>query len=294
MPSTRQLVPVAALTLVLAFLPASRAQKKPQDAGHGPNFYSLQKESELGAALCKEVERSSRLLDDAFASEYLNRLAAQLADNSDSPFAITVRIIDSDVIDAFTLPGGYQYIDKGLILHTESKAELAAVLSRGIAFTAMRAETKETTKGEIMQLAAIPAEIFLPYGTVGSAAYEGMNLATPLTFLKFRRDAQLAADYYGIQYLYKSGYDSEAMPRFFERVWPLTAGSKPTPKAFNLDPPLADRLKAMRTEIQKLPARQQPAAATASSSSEYAALKERLEKSGPSPRKGQPVLQHPE
>jgi beta-barrel assembly-enhancing protease len=183
-------------------------------------FFLLQKETTLGKLLAQEVERSSKLIDDRVVTEYLSHLAQNLAKNSDAKFPITVRLFDSNEINAFTLPGGYQYVNRGLILAAESEAELAGVLAHGIAHTALRSSTVQATKGNLTQLASIPAMIFTPYSWAESGSmFQGLNLAIPLTFLKFSRDAQLAADFYAVQYLYKAGYNAESYPQFLETCW---------------------------------------------------------------------------
>ena len=244
-----------------------------RDLGKGMNFYSLDREKELGKALAQEVERASHLQDDAFATDYLNRLAQNLAKNSDAKLPITVRVIDSDVVDAFTLPGGYQYVTRGLILSLDSEAELAGVLAHGIAHTAMRDETRLAIKGEIMQLAAIPAMISMPSTLTSRSTLQSLNLAIPLTFLQFSRDAERAADFYGLQYLYKAGYKAESYPQLLERLLPKATPSKKTPDAFSPFPPLPERLKAIREEIARL---MPPRENETLSSTEFDTVKERL------------------
>jgi predicted Zn-dependent protease len=245
-----------------------------RSVGRGANLDSVEHETALGKQLEQEVRRFSKFVESPIVLEYLNRLGQNLAQNSDARFPITVRVIDSDVIDGFTLPGGYIYLNKGLILHTETEAELAGVLAYGIASTALRGATRSATKGEMMQLAMIPVMLLGPDGWAGPDIYEASGLAIPIVYLKLQRDFAFDADYFGLQYLYKSGYDPESMPRFFERVWPLTqAGTTPVPKTFSPFPPLPDRLKAMRTEIQKILPRRDIATL---STSDFEAVKERL------------------
>ena len=232
-----------------------------------PNFYSLEKEHKLGETLSLEVQRSSKLITDPVATEYLERLATQISQNSDARFPVKIAIIDSDVINAATIPGGFQYVNNGLILQTQNEAELAGVLAHGIAYTALRTSTSTATKGELFYS---PMYLLLlePIGWAGPGLYEGLNIGVPLTYLKYRRDAEFAADYFGLQYLYKTGYDPEAYIEFLERVWPLTSAPKDSAKVFSPFPPLLDRIKAMRTEIiQILP--QQSAAKVSSAEFDY-------------------------
>ena len=127
-------------------------------------------------------------------------------------------MIDSDVVNAFALPGGFFYVNSGLILHADEESELAGVMAHEIAHVCARHGTKQATKGEIINLASIPAMIFIPYTWAGYAIYQGMNFAIPLTFLKFSRDDEREADYLGLQYMYKAGYDPNSFVSFFEKV----------------------------------------------------------------------------
>jgi predicted Zn-dependent protease len=266
-----------------------------RNVGGGPNLYSLEHEAALGKQLDQAVRRSSKFIESAVVLEYVNRLSQKIAQNSDARFPITVRVIDSDIIDGFTLPGGYIYVNKSLILHTETEAELASVLAYGVASTALRGTTRNATKAETMQLAMIPLTILGPGGWGGPGIYEASNLIIPVTYFKLQRDFAIDSDYFGLQYLYKSGYDPESMPRFFERVWPLTqAGSKTFPKTFSPYPPIEDRLKAMRTEIQEI---LQPRGRATVSTSDFEAMKEGLRAWNPPSSKDadgtKPILRKP-
>jgi predicted Zn-dependent protease len=213
------------------------------------NFYSLDKEKRLGVVLSEEFERSSRLLNDAIVAEYIDKVAQNVAKNSDVRLSIVVRVIDSDIANSFTLPGGYQYINRGLLLRLESEAELASALARGIAHTALRSATKEATTGEAMQLAMIPLVLS---GPVGSSS-NGVPLAVPVAQLKARWDDESDADYFGVQYLYKTGYDPKCFVSFVQRIWgPAIAPIAKTPKVFSTYPPLDERLSALQSEISKI------------------------------------------
>src|SRR5215831_4843054 len=183
------------------------------------------------------------MIDDPVVSEYLNHLAQNIAKNSDAKLPINVRIIDSSEINEFTLPGGYQYVNRGLILATNSEAELAGVLAHGIAHTALRTGTRQATKGELMQLSSTPAMVSTPYTWAASSMYQGLNVAIPLAFLKFSREAVTAADFYSVQYLYKAGYDARAYPQLLERALQQPPKGQNIPKAFSTHPPLPERLK---------------------------------------------------
>jgi len=245
-----------------------------RNVGKGVNFYSLEKEIALGKSLAQEVERSSKLIDDPVVTEYVNRVGQNLVRNSDARVPFTIKVIDSDEVNAFALPGGFFYVNSGLILRAQEEAELAGVMAHEIAHVAARHGTKQATKGEIMQLASIPAMIFLPYSWAGYGIYQGMNLAIPLTFLKFSRDAEREADFLGLQYMYKAGYDPNAYVSFFERI---QADEKRRPgtvsKIFSTHPPTPDRIENAQKEIARiLPARSEYVVTT----SEFDSVKARL------------------
>ena len=157
------------------------------------NWFSIEKEIALGKGLAQEVERSSKLIDDPVVTEYVNRVGQNLVRNSDAKVPFTIKVIDSDEVNAFALPGGFFYVNSGLILRAQEESELAGVMAHEISHVTARHGTCQATKGELTQLLSIPAMIFIPYTWAGYAMYQGMNLAIPLTFLKFSRDAEREA-----------------------------------------------------------------------------------------------------
>jgi predicted Zn-dependent protease len=245
-----------------------------RNVGKGINFYSLDKEMALGKSLAQEVERSAKLVDDPVVTEYVNRVGQNLVRNSDAKVPFTIKVIDSDEINAFALPGGFFYVNSGLILRAQEESELAGVMAHEIAHVAARHGTKQATKGDLVQIASIPAMIFIPYTWAGYAAYQGMNLLIPMTFLKFSRDAEREADFLGLQYMYKSGYDPNSYVTFFERI---QADEKRRPgtigKAFSTHPPTPERIENTQKEIARiLPAKQEYVV----TSSEFDSVKGRL------------------
>ena len=246
-----------------------------RSVGKGLDFYSLEREIALGKQLAQEVDKSAKFINDPVVTEYVNRVGQNLVRNSDARVPFTIKVIDSDVVNAFALPGGFFYVNSGLILHADEESELAGVMAHEIAHVCARHGTKQATKGQIVNLASIPAMIFIPYTWAGYAIYQGMNFAIPLTFLKFSRDEEREADYLGIQYMYKAGYDPNSLVSFFEKVETDEKKEPGTiPKVFSTHPPTPDRIEAIQKEIATiLPARDQYIVST----SEFDSVKHRLQ-----------------
>jgi predicted Zn-dependent protease len=244
-----------------------------RDVGKGLNFYSLEKEIALGKAMAQQVEQSSRVVQDPVIAEYVNRVGQNLVNNSDAQVPFTIKVIDSDDVNAFALPGGFFFVNSGLILATETEAEMAGVMAHEIAHVAARHGTKNATRGELLNWATIPL-IFLG-GPIGFGVRSAASLLVPMKFLQFSRGAEREADYLGLQYLYKTGYDPLAFIEFFEKI---QAREKSRPgtlaKAFTTHPPTPDRIDAATTEIDTiLPDRPEHVVST----SEYERVKERLQ-----------------
>jgi beta-barrel assembly-enhancing protease len=236
------------------------------------NWYGLEKQIAMGKQISQQVETQSKVIQDPVISEYINRLGQNLVRNSDSQVPFTIKVIDSDDINAFALPGGFFYVNSGLILAADEEAELAGVMAHEIGHVAACHAARENTRANLMQMMTIPL-IFMG-GPIGYAAYEGAGLAVPLTFLKFSRGFEAEADYLGLEYMYKAGYDPQAFISFFEKV---QAQEKKKPgtisKAFATHPQTPDRIERSQQEIAKvLPAKQEYTVTT----SEFDEVKARL------------------
>ncbi len=236
------------------------------------NWYGVEKQIAMGKQYAQQVESSVKLIQDPVVTEYVNRVGQNLVRNSDAQVPFTIKVIDSDEINAFALPGGFFYVNSGLILAADEEAELAGVMAHEIAHVAACHAARENTRGNLMQMASIPL-IFVG-GAIGYAGYEAAGLALPLTFLHFSRGFEAEADYLGLQYMYKSGYDPQAFISFFEKV---QAQEKKKPgslaKAFSTHPQTPDRIEKSQEEIATiLPARAQYVVST----SEFDDVKARL------------------
>jgi len=242
--------------------------------GHGPDFYSMEHEIALGKQLAQEVDRVSKFITDPVVTEYVNRVGQNLVRNSDAQVPFTIKVIDSDTVNAFALPGGFFYINSGLILRADEESEMAGVMAHEIAHVCARHGTRNATKGTIMQMATIPLILLGPGGWTGYGIYEGLNFLIPVTYLKFSRDAEREADYLGLQYMYKAGYDPNAFVQFFEKVEADEKKHPGTiPKVFSTHPPTPDRIEASQKEIATiLPSREEYIVTT----SEFDVVKRRL------------------
>lgn len=222
-----------------------------RDVGKGVNFYSLEKEIAMGKQFAQEVERQAKVIDDPIVAEYVNRVGQNLVRNSDAKVPFTIKVLDSEEVNAFALPGGFFFVNSGLILKADNEAELAGVMAHEIAHVAARHGTKQQTKGDLINIASIPL-IFVG-GWTGYAIRQGAGLAIPLGFLTFGRGMERDADYLGLQYLYKAGYDPTAFVDFFEKIQTMEKKKPGTmSKVFASHPMTDDRIKASQEEIGKI------------------------------------------
>jgi predicted Zn-dependent protease len=251
--------PVLALCLI-GSLGLAKDKKNPKkdpdeignrDVGKGMNFYSLEKEIALGKQMAQEVERQAKIIEDPVIAEYVNRVGQNLVRNSDAKVPFTIKVLDSDEVNAFALPGGFFFVNSGLILKADNEAELAGVMAHEIAHVAARHGTRQATRGELANYATLPL-IFMG-GWTGYAIYQGASVAIPMGFLKFSRGFEAEADMLGLQYMYKAGYDPTAFVDFFEKIETLEKTKPGTlSKVFATHPMTDDRIKAAQENIQQI------------------------------------------
>jgi hypothetical protein len=236
------------------------------------NWYSTDTEIKMGKSYADEIEKSSKFINDAVIDEYVNRIGQNIVKNSDCKVPFTIKVIDSDEINAFALPGGFFYVNSGLILNADEEAELAGVMAHETAHVCAHHAVREMTRLNYAQLGTIPL-IFIG-GWTGYGIYEAASLGIPITFMKFSREFEAQADYLGVQYMYRAGYDPQAFITFFEKIQALEK-RKPgaVAKVFADHPQTPDRILHSQEEIARiLPAKDEYMVTT----SEFDDVKARL------------------
>lgn len=272
----------AAVTAALTAAPGFASDPKKDDiskigdrnVGKCLNFYSVEKEIALGKQLAEEVSRQAKLNQDPIITEFVSRLGQNLARNSDAKAPFTFQVVEDDVPNAFALPGGFVFVNTGLLKLASEEDELAGAMAHEIAHVAARHMTCQATKGQIAGIASIPASILLGGGLGGYAARQASSVATQLGFMKLSRGAESEADYLGTQYLYAAGYDPTGAITIFEKLESLRKKEPGTfERLFATHPMDADRIDKTQKEIEKiLPAKSEYVVTT----SEYRDVRERL------------------
>jgi predicted Zn-dependent protease len=247
----------------------------------------------MGKQYADEIEKSTKLINDPVVTEYINRVGQNIVKNSDCKVPFTIKVIDTDEINAMALPGGFFYVNSGLILAADEEAELAGVMAHEIAHVCAHHAAREMTRMNYAQLGSIPLIMMTGYSWTGYGIYEAVNIAIPMTFLMFSREFEGQADFLGVQYMYRAGYDPTALVTFFEKIQNLEK-QKPgaVAKAFSNHPQTPDRIQHTQEEIAKiLPARDQYLVTT----SEFDDVKARLarienKRKLMEPKNGKPTL----
>jgi predicted Zn-dependent protease len=242
---------------------------------HQWNFYSIEREIALGRQLAAEIDQQMRILDDPIISEYVNRVGQNIVLHSDAKVPFTIKVIVSDEVNAFALPGGFFYVNTGLLAATDNESELAGVMAHEIAHVAARHALENFTKGQLLQFLQIPLLIFTGggYYGLGQLIMMGADLGIMSAFFKFSRNAEKEADILGAQYAWASGYDPNGLITFFEKI---TALHKRRPsgisKLFMTHPATPDRIEVVKDLISRFPDREEYIVST----SDFAKAKDRL------------------
>jgi len=212
------------------------------------NFSSLEEEIALGRAYAAEIERQVQLVDDPVITEYVNRVGQNLVRNSDAQVPFTFKVIEDDSINAMALPGGFVFINTGILMTADEEAELAGVMAHEIAHVTARHATENQSRSTLLQILTLP--VILVGGVPGIALQQGLGVALPAALYKFSRSAEEEADYLGTQYMYKAGYDPAAAVSFFEKVQAReTARPGSVNTIFSSHPPTEDRIEKTKRDI---------------------------------------------
>jgi predicted Zn-dependent protease len=196
------------------------------------------------------IEKSTKFITDPVVTEYVNRIGQNIVKNSDCKVPFTIKVIDTDQINAFALPGGFFYVNSGLILAADEEAEMAGVMAHETAHVCAHHAAREMTRANYAQIGMVPLIMMTGYSWTGYGIYEASQLLIPVTFLEFSREFEAQADYLGIQYMYRAGYDPQAFVTIFEKLENLEK-SKPgiMAKVFEDHPPTPERIVAAEREI---------------------------------------------
>lgn len=217
------------------------------------NWYSTDSEIRMGKQYADEIEKSTRFVTDPVITEYVNRIGQNIVKNSDCKVPFTIKVIDTDEINAMALPGGFFYVNAGLILAADEEAELAGVMAHEISHVCAHHAAREMTRANYAQIGMVPLIMMTGYSWTGYGIYEATQLMIPITFLEFSREFESQADYLGVQYMYRAGYDPQAFVTFFEKVENLEK-TKPgaVAKVFEDHPQTPDRIQHTEEEISTI------------------------------------------
>jgi beta-barrel assembly-enhancing protease len=219
-----------------------------------PNWVSKEKEIAMGQQIAEEFEQTARLIEDPVVSDYIDRIGQSIVKHSDAKVVFHIKVVDTDEVNAFAFPGGYFYVNKGLILAADNEAELAGVMAHEISHVVARHAISRLSKGQYLQFASIPL-IFVGGGQLAQMGIQNaLGLGLSLELLGITRGSEKEADQLGIQYLWNAGYDPNSFVSFFEKLQEQEK-SKPGKLAgfFRTHPSTEDRIVSSLDEQRYLP-----------------------------------------
>jgi hypothetical protein len=225
-----------------------------RNTGKGVNLYSLEKERALGQEMAETIDRQTKFVTDPDIVKYVSGVAQRIIGNSDAQVAFTIKVVDSTELNTFALPGGFLYVDKGVLSELDSEAELAGLIAHEVAHVAARHGTRYATRRTAWNVISFPVIYMAGPGAIGA------RQIGPLALRKFARDAELEADLLGMEYQYAAGYDPQAFIDALERLHnkQMPAGKHEGPfgrplhqiaKSYAFYPPMQERIVKLQSEI---------------------------------------------
>jgi len=275
--------PVIALAIALA-LTAGMAEAQTK-VNPGWNLFSPQQDVEIGQQSAVEAERQMPILEDTAVQNYINNIGQKLARNAGGPqFQYRFRVVNASDINAFALPGGYIYINRGIIENARNEGEIAGVVAHEIAHSALRHGTHQASKAYAAQ-AGLQILGGLLGGKVGNNTAQILNtvggIGLNALFLKFSRELETQADVRGAQILAASGYAPSDMVSFFDQLAKVDKSKKTTWLSHHPAPP--DRQARIQKEAQMLRVTNTPTTNT----QQLASVKTQLRRHGTAPTMAQ-------
>ena len=245
--NSRAFLTIALIAALVLPLYADRTPLKP-----GWNLFSTQQDVEMGRQVAREAEADLAILNNRQATAYIDNLGRQLAARAPGgKYPYQFKIVNDSSINAFALPGGYIYINRGVIESASNEAELAGVIAHEIGHVALRHGTNQVSKAYAAQVPLSILGGLVGGNSIGGVLTQlGVGFATNSILLKYSRDAEKQADLMGTQILYDSRYDPRAMVNFFEKLQAQSRGS--SSDFFSSHPSPENRIQNVQGEIEKL------------------------------------------
>lgn len=218
----------------------------------GWNLFSPQQDIEMGRESAKEAERQLQILNDRQATTYVDSLGKQLAAHAPGEkYPYQFKIVNDTAINAFALPGGFIYVNRGAIEAADTEAQIAGVMAHEIGHVVMRHGTNQVSKAYLAQAPFAILGGVLGSNSIGSVLTQlGAGFGLNSLFLKYSRDAESQADLMGTQILHDSGYDPRAMVEFFEKIQAESKGR--AVEFFSDHPNPENRISNVQHEIERL------------------------------------------
>jgi Zn-dependent protease with chaperone function len=257
----------ARLTPVLLFTVALGTASAQTHVVAPPNKYKPADDVKLGQEAAAQVQKELPLLNDGAVDEYVAGIGQRLvrvipAEYQHSEFRYTFRVVNQKEINAFALPGGPMFLNRGMIEAARDEGEIAGVMAHELSHVLLRHGTAQATKGEKFQIGAIAGQVLgaIVGGTAGSIIANGSNLGLSTYFMKFSREYESQADILGVQLMARAGYNPQSMANMFKTLAAQGGGG---PEFLSDHPNPGNREQRIQQEARVLNATNNPSGNTA-------------------------------